>query len=285
MSCVVVLVHPSRSEATDIARSIVHHLESHGHEARLAVKDAANIGRAELGVADVEIAAGADLAVSVGGDGTMLRTVELVGPHEVPIVGVHVGHLGYLTEIEPSDAHTAIDLALEGRATIVARMMLAAVVERADGTAEPASFALNELVVEKDAHGHTARLGVEFDGCPLWTYAADALIVATPTGSTAYSLSARGAVVSPGHRCLQLTPVAPHMLFDRPLVVDPTTEIRVEVLGDREVSLVLDGRTTARLTRGDVVVATEAPVAAHLVSFERRRFHDVLKAKFGLQDR
>jgi NAD+ kinase len=285
MSCVAVLVHPSRSEASAIARSVVHHLQAEGHEVRLPIKDAANIGRPELGVADVDMAMGTDLAVSIGGDGTMLRTVELVGPHEIPVAGIHVGHLGYLTEIEPADAHTAIDLALSGRATVVARMMLNAAVERADGTLEPGWLALNELVVEKDAHGHTARLGVEFDGCPLWTYAADALIVSTPTGSTAYSLSARGAVVSPGHRCLQLTPVAPHMLFDRPLVVDPSTEIRIEVLGDREVSLVLDGRTTARLTRGDVVVATEAPVAAHLVSFGRRRFHDVLKAKFGLQDR
>jgi NAD+ kinase len=236
-------------------------------------------------VADTELADGADLAVSIGGDGTMLHTVDLLAGEPVPIVGVNVGHLGYLTEVEAYEARNAIAAALDGTADVEDRMMLTARLVRPDGSVEGPWLALNEVVLEKAGQGHTVRLGVSFDGHRFTSYAADALIVSTPTGSTAYALSARAAIVAPDHRCLQITPVAPHMLFDRPLVVGPDTEIRIEALGERDVMVVVDGRTSARLTRGDEVVVTEAQVTTRLVTFGRRRFHDILKAKFGLKDR
>jgi NAD+ kinase len=252
---------------------------------RLPFKDAERIGMPELGVADGEVGPGADLAVTIGGDGTMLRAVELVGRFGTPVIGVNVGHLGYLTEYEPGEALDAIEQALDGAADIDERMMIEVSIVRTDGTAEGPWLGLNEVVIEKAGQGHTVRLGVSFDGHRFTSYAADGLIVATPTGSTAYSLSARGALVAPGHRCLQLTPVAPHMLFDRPLVVAPDTEIRIEALGATDVSVVVDGRTTAMLALGDVLVATGADVCARLVTSGTRRFHDILKAKFGLKDR
>lgn len=285
VAVVAVLVHPARDEAVSAARRVVEWLLAAGHVVRLPHKDAERIGHAELGVSDDEVGPGADLAVSIGGDGTMLRTVDLLGGSPTPVIGVNVGHLGYLTEYEPAEAETVVRQALLGEASVEERMMVEVSIVRADGAVEGPWLGLNEVVIEKAGQGHTVRLGVSFDGHRFTSYAADGLIVATPTGSTAYSLSARGALVAPGHRCLQLTPVAPHMLFDRPLVVAPDTEVRIEALGDTDVSVVVDGRTTAMLTQGDALLASAAAATTHLITSGTRRFHDILKAKFGLQDR
>jgi len=126
---------------------------------------------------------------------------------------------------------------------------------------------------------------VSIDEAPFTSYAADGLIVATPTGSTAYSMSARGPVVSPRHRALLVTPVAPHMLFDRSLVLDPEERVEVEVLGHRPVALSIDGQRAASLTEGDTVEFAASAITAEFVRFGRRRFHQILKTKFGLSDR
>jgi NAD+ kinase len=145
--------------------------------------------------------------------------------------------------------------------------------------------ALNEAVVEKAASGHTVRLLARIDGEPFTYYAADGLIVATPTGSTAYSLSARGPVVSPRHRAMLLTPVSPHMLFDRTLVLDPSEIVEIEVSGHRVAELVLDGQPVLPLDDGDVVMCIPSESTANFVRFGDERYHQILKAKFGLADR
>ena len=144
---------------------------------------------------------------------------------------------------------------------------------------------MNEGVLEKHEAGHTVRLAVSIDGAPFTSYAADGLIVATPTGSTAYSLSARGPVVSPRHRALLLTPVSPHMLFDRSLVLDPDELVEVEVIGHRPVAVSIDGQRVASLAEGDTVRFSASSATAQFVRFGRRRFHQILKSKFGLSDR
>ena len=158
-----------------------------------------------------------------------------------------------------------------------------------DAGSEPAGNerwqVLNEGVVEKQEAGHTVRLAVSIDGAPFTSYAADGLIVATPTGSTAYALSARGPVVSPKHRAMLLTPVSPHMLFDRTLVLDPDEGIDIEVLGHRPVVLSTDGQRAAHLVEGDVVSFRASRHTARFVRFGPRRFHQILKSKFGLADR
>ena len=155
----------------------------------------------------------ADLVVCLGGDGTMLRAVGLLDGAPVPLLGVNVGVLGYLTEIEPPGLTDALERFVAGPQAgewwLDERMMLGVTVEGVGSWR-----ALNEAVVEKQESGHTVRLLARIAGAPFTSYAADGLIVATPTGSTAYSLSARGPVVSPKHRAMLLTPVSPHMLFD-----------------------------------------------------------------------
>ena len=141
------------------------------------------------------------------------------------------------------------------------------------------------MVLEKGESGHTVHLLVTIDGAPFTSYAADGLIVATPTGSTAYSLSARGPVVSPQHRAMLLTPVSPHMLFDRSLVLDPDEPIEIEVTGYRKVEVSVDGQRVLTLAEGDTLTCVPAVETARFVRFGPRRFHQILKAKFGLTDR
>jgi NAD+ kinase len=222
--------------------------------------------------------------VSLGGDGTMLRTVDLVAGAGVPILGVNVGQMGYLTDIEPSGLRKALGRFLAGEGTIEERMLLAVRVERVDGEVTE-QVAFNEAVVEKTPMGHTVRLAVWVDDEFFTTYAADGLIVATPTGSTAYAFSARGPIVEPTHRALLLTPVSPHMLFDRTLVLDPEARLRLVVQGHRRATLSVDGRNLGELGEGDAIVCTAASRSARLVTFTSRDFLQILKAKFGLNDR
>ena len=284
MATVGFVLHHERSLAAELAREACGWLVAAGHTVRIPRPDADIAGLAAFGCSEADLTLGLDVAVSLGGDGTMLRTVDFVAGAGVPIIGVNVGQMGYLTDIEPPDLRDALERFLRGDQAVEERMLLTVRVERADGSTT-ACLAFNEAVLEKTPMGHTVRLAVEVDGEFFTTYAADGLIVATPTGSTAYAFSARGPIVAPTHRAMLLTPVAPHMLFDRTLVLEPTAEVRLIVRGHRPATLSVDGRNLGDLGEGDAIVCTAAREAAHLVSFGPRDFLHRLKTKFGLEDR
>lgn len=286
MSTVAVLVHHERPEAAEVAGALLRQLADGGHKARLPEDDALVAGVPDLGVPEDELAAGIDFAIAVGGDGTILRTVSLVSPGGAPVLGVNVGQLGYLTEVEPPGAAEAIERILAGDFGVEERMLVTIRVESSTSPLAGVEVdALNEAVLEKTPIGHTVRLAVHLDGEFFTTYAADGLIVATPTGSTAYSFSARGPILDPELRALVLTPVSPHMLFDRSMVIAPDVEVRLEVCGHRPATLSVDGRNIGELHDGDALVCTASPVPARLVQFGPRDFHRILKRKFGLADR
>jgi NAD+ kinase len=280
MTVIALFVHRHRPDAAGLAKEAVAWLQDEGHEVRVQVDDALAVGLDHLAAGDDALLADLDLAVSIGGDGTMLRTVDLVGAANVPVLGVNVGTLGYLTPVEPDGLIDALERFHAGDYRVEQRMLLS--VEADFG--RPA-VALNEAVLEKTPMGHMVRLAVYFDGDFFTTFAADGLIVATPTGSTAYSFSARGPIVAPEHRALLLAPVAPHMLFDRTLVLEPETRVRIEVAGPRPATLSVDGRNLGDLEEGDGIVCTASNRSARLVAFRPRDFHRILKQKFGLNER
>jgi NAD+ kinase len=212
----------------------------------------------------------------------MLRAVHLAAPLGVPVLGVNLGRLGYLAVVEPDRLCPALEQFDTGDYRVEHRTMLCISVE---GELPSTQLALNEAVLEKVEPGHTVHLAVSIDGRFFNSYVADAIILATPTGSTAYAFSAGGPIVSPRQSALIITPVAPHTPFGRALVVHPDEAVRVEVLDHRGATLAIDGRALGRLGPGDVVVATVAPVPARFVIFDERDFYGVLKAKFGLADR
>jgi NAD+ kinase len=284
MTAVAVVAHHEREVAAALAAGVVEWLVGRGHEAWVVPDDAPALRLDEL-VSERPID-GADLVVCLGGDGTMLRAVRLLDGAPVPLLGVNVGVLGYLTEIEPPELTPALERFIAGPVAgawhLDERMMLQVSASCADGGTWRA---LNEAVVQKHESGHTVRLVASIAGETFTSYAADGLIVATPTGSTAYSLSARGPVASPNLRAMLLTPVSPHMLFDRTLVLDPSETVDIAVAGFRTAELAVDGQIVATLAEGDVVTCRPADETASFVRLAPHHFHHILKSKFGLADR
>lgn len=277
MARIAFIVHTGRPDAVSMARAAAIWLRAQGHEV---------LPETDGGSQPVD---GADLAVSMGGDGTMLRAVELVHDAGIPVLGVNLGHLGYLTAVEPGGLRPALERFLAGDYVLEERMTLDVDVEAAGAGAGPEGtrarrVAFNEAVVQRSSSGHTIRLALEISGKPFITYAADGLIVATPTGSTAYNLSSRGPIASPHLRALIVTPVSPHMLFDRALVLEPSEEVRL-VLLDGRAALVVDGMDLADLQPGATIVCRASDQPARLVDFGLHDFHAILRAKFGLNDR
>ena len=314
MAEIGLIVHRERAEALTAASELTQWITQMGHNVYMTADEASAVGCSGTAVDPQDFSEALDLVVTLGGDGSILRAVELTGECGVPILGVNFGRMGYLTEVGPHQARDAVKRVLDGDHEIEQRMLLTVEIEVADhehsdhehsdhehsdgehsdgehsdhepsGTGQPRRVALNEAVVERRAASYAMRLGVSINGEHFTTYAADGLIVATPTGSTAYAMSARGPVIDPTHRAILLTPVSPHMLFDRSMVVDADTTLRLEVLDDRGVVVSIDGRRQAELSEHDAVVCSASPHPVRLVTFGARRFHQVLKSKFGLNDR
>jgi NAD+ kinase len=277
MTTVGFVVHPARHEAVEVASEIAAGLTSRGAEARRLVGEPVE---SATEAEDGAFSSGLDLVVSVGGDGTFLRAARLAAEADCPVLGVKVGRLGFLTEVEPSEAPSVIDAFLEGSARIEERMAL---VSRVEGDGAPEQWALNEVIVEKVARHRVVRLALDVDGEHLTTCSADGLIVATPTGSTAYSFSARGPIVSPELRCLIVTAVAAHMVFDHSLVLSAGQSVGLEVVGDEPGVLSADGRESVELPVGTRIRVSSAGRPSLLVRRpDARSFFAVVRDKFGL---
>ena len=287
MASVAFLLHHEHPAARRLAVEMSEWLVERGHSVRLPAGDAELAGLEPLACADGGLTTDLDLAVSLGGDGTMLRAVDLVSDDQVPVLGVNLGQLGYLTEIEPPALPGALEQFLEGGSSLEERMRLSVEVDAPSwAEAGPIRYpALNEAVLGKTPTGQIVRLDVVVDAERFAIYSADGVIVATPTGSTAYAWSAGGPIVDPDHTALLLTPVAPHMLFDRTLVLDPSETVDIAVAGFRTAELAVDGQIVATLADGDVVTCRPAPEMAHFIRLSPHHFHQILKSKFGLADR
>ncbi len=267
--------------ADDVARTIADWLSERGHQVRIPLPDAASVGRPDLGVEQSALTPDADLVVSLGGDGTMLRAAALAAVDDVPVLGVNLGDLGYLTVVEPAGALPALQRFLDGSYQLEERMRL-----EVDATGiEGLPTALNEVVVEKSGTGQTVRLDVSLDGEPFTSYVADGLILATPTGSTAYSFSSRGPILDPELRAIVTTPVAAHMLFDRSMVLDAGCVVTAVVADDRPARVSIDGRSVGELEPGAGVRCSGSSRPTRLVTFTSRNFHSVLRSKLALEDR
>jgi NAD+ kinase len=284
MKVVGLVPHRERSVAQELTRAAAAWFRAQGVDVRLPASAAAPAELEKYAVDDATFADGVDLVLSLGGDGTMLNTVQLVYPRPAPIIGVNVGNLAYLSEIEPGELDASLPKLLSGDYDVSERMVLAVEV-RSAGPAAGAHFALNEAVLEKQRSGHMIRLDVSINGSAFTSYAADGVIVATPTGTTAYSFSARGPIVSPALRCIALTPISPHMLFDRSLVLAEHEELDFVVCENRPVELTIDGRELGALGDGDRVQCRAAPDPVRFATLRPRDFHQVLKSKFDLPDR
>lgn len=271
MSRIGVVVHPGRAAAVEAASRLFAGLASMGVETvALSDDDRSSVHPGEL-----------DLIVSVGGDGTFLRAAHAASDLGCPVLGVKVGRMGFLTEVEPGDALALIDEFLQGRARIEERMALT--VEPVDGARFPPQWGLNEVMVEKRARHRLIRLAVEVDGTYVTTFSADGVIVASPTGSTAYSFSARGPIVSPSVDSLILTPIAAHMVFDRSFVLGRGSDVALRVEGEESGILSADGRASIELPVGSTVRIRASSRSVRMVRrADAPGFLSLVREKFGL---
>ncbi|MCB0975929.1 MAG: NAD(+)/NADH kinase [Acidimicrobiales bacterium] len=286
MTTAALFLHVGREEAVSTGRDVARWLLDRG----VGVVASAD----ELSLLDVEDCSldgdgrTVDIVISVGGDGTMLRAARRAVAADAELLGINLGRLGYLAEVEPGAWEAALDTYLAGGHSVTERMLVSTSAFPADrGTGDPVELppGLNEIVIEKLAMGRTVELSVAIDGQHFTTYHADGIIIATPTGSTAYSLSARGPVVAPSHRALVVTAVSPHSLFDRSLVLEPSSVVEVAVCSDRIAAVAVDGEHQMDLRPGSRVRVTADERPARFVTFGDRNFHQILKAKFGLSER
>ncbi len=271
------VVHPERKLAGDVARRLVAAAARHGIEVAAAPEDAAKIpgciSRPGNG------AGGSDAIVAVGGDGTVLEAVRLGMQADLPIFGVNAGHIGFLTQLEPGRLEDGIAALSTGEYTESRRMTLDAILP--DGRTVSA---LNDVVVEKRLSQHVVKLAFSVGEESLLSYRADAVIVASPTGSTAYTFSAGGPLVDPELEALVVTPVAPHNLFGRPMVFRPTKQLRFDVVDDRPARVNVDGRAVADLEPGEGVTVVRGATAARFITFTPRNFAAAVRDKFHLHD-
>jgi len=277
------VVKRGREEAAALARTLAAQLQGRGVTV-LAESDLAGLAGATI-VDKATLVGDADLVIALGGDGTLLSAARLAGPRELRVLGINLGGLGFLTEVSTSDASAAVDRIFAGDYALDRRTTLAVRVRRG-GRIVAASQVLNDAVINKSALARIIDLRTSVDGEYLCVYKADGLIVATPTGSTAYSLSAGGPVVGPGVGVVLLAPICPHTLTQRPLVLSDTAVVCVELdAPDQDVVLTLDGQEGVPLANGDVVEVEKSPHVVALVRLGARSNLAVLREKLHWGER
>lgn len=285
MKSVAILLNSEKPDAVRLAGEIVSRLDEKKvrviaeHDAATAM-DAPSLSRDESELAR------ADFALVLGGDGTLLRTSRIMAPAGVPMLAVRFGSFGFLADTEPSGAHEAIEKVLQGDFRIEERMMIQAAVHRG-GRKISSSAALNDVVIAKGPLARMLRLDTHVSGKYISTYSADGLIVATPTGSTAYTLSAGGPLVMPKLRTIIITPICPHTLNARSLMIssEETVEVTVEGEYGDVVMLTIDGQIGIPLEPGDAISVGEAEFKARLITFGPTTFYEKLQTRLRWGDR
>ena len=224
----------------------------------------------------------ADLVIALGGDGTILDCAKKMAKRGKPILGINLGHLGYMAELEMDELRLLSGL-FEGKFEIVQRSMLSVTMLDIHGQPKLSSFALNDAVISGSSVARMIDVELRADGELVSTYRADGLIVATPTGSTAYSMAAGGAICDPSLNCFCVTPICPHSLTARPLIFPDSAKLEVRNICNREKNLFLtiDGRTNYELFRGETVCVTRSDKTTGLIKLRERSFYSTLREKMA----
>ncbi len=274
-----VFVGPQKPEALMVVRDLREWCKQRGIDLRAVGSAAHQAGCAQLAEENGELKEDVDLIVVLGGDGTMLGAARLVGARQIPVLGVNFGWLGYLTEFTLDEMFSALDGLLDGKFSVDRRILLEVDLNR-DGKILASHRALNDAVVNKGVPVRMIELECYIDGMFVNSFRADGMIVATPTGSTAYSLSAGGPIVYPSMNAIILTPICPHMLSNRPVVVsgESVVEIVFKSAGDGLV-LTIDGQLGVNLTPDDRITLRRSKTTFDLVRPTNRNYFEVLRTK------
>jgi NAD+ kinase len=278
MHIVGMVLHPKRDSAEAVAAVLDwatrRNIQVLGIDAEIR-----RLNCAAVSVSDNELGSRSDLVVSLGGDGTMLRAMRVVDRHRAPVLGVNLGKVGFLAEVDVPDLPAALSAVDAMDYTIEPRLAVDAVI------GDQVVTAFNDIAVVRFPGRPTAKVAVLTGGIPFVSYAADAIVVATPAGSTAYSFSAGGPIVSPSVEALLVTPASPHSAYNRGLVLSVADSLALELLPDSgELAMEVDGEVAAQLIPGDRIELRPRPGAASVVRLGRTTFYERARRKLRLTD-
>jgi NAD+ kinase len=280
----LLVIHTGRPDIVDLSRDTAARLTAAGFEVRMLVAEAKelDVGPDIRPVEPEDATAGAEIVLVLGGDGTFLRAAELARPTGAPLLGVNLGHVGFLAETEPEALADTVGYIVARRYAVEERLTLDVTVT-VDGRPTASGWALNEASVEKASRERMLDVVLEIDGQPLTSFGCDGVLCASPTGSTAYAFSAGGPIVWPAVEALLVVPTSAHALFARPLVISPDSRVALEVSGRGDAGvLVCDGRRTIELPPGARVEVVRGRNPVLLARLRVQPFTDRLVRKFGL---
>ncbi|HOG18284.1 MAG TPA: NAD(+)/NADH kinase [Syntrophales bacterium] len=274
-----IVANAEKPKSPDYALRLADWGRRRGLEILLEDRIAAKVG--EAGLPLPQLAASVQLLVVFGGDGTILRTARTVCTHAVPIVGVNLGSFGYLTDVNLSEMFDALEIILKGDVRIEKRMMLDVVLNEDKGGTEVHSV-LNDAVINRGNLSRLVQLETLLDGRYLTTFKSDGLIISTPTGSTAYSLSAGGPIVFPAQQSIIINPICPHTLTNRPIILPADVVLKIILwTKDQGATLTLDGQVSIHLRPGDTATVRKSHFMTHLVCSPHRDYLQILRSKLG----
>lgn len=281
MSRIGIIPNLSKDNDLHLTESIAKWLLDNEQEVLLGNSIASRIGKPELGLKNEDIFMNSDFLIVLGGDGTLLNIARQSAYYNVPLFGINLGHLGFLTEVEAEEMFPALEKLIAREYEIEKRMMLEATVET-DNIQLEKSVALNDIGITKGPFARIIRLGIYINDDFVDLYSADGVVISSPTGSTAYSLSAGGPIVSPEVKVMIITPICPHILHSRSIVVSNEDVVKIEVCqNNTEVMLTVDGQQGYKLKAGDVVTIRQAQCHTSLVKLKDRSFFQVLRKKIS----
>jgi NAD+ kinase len=274
-----IISKPRKEDLCAIVPGLLQWLKQRGVQAYYDEETAACVGQSGQMLSRAEMGQRTQLVVVLGGDGTLLAAARALGEHDIPVVAINLGGLGFLTSFPREELYPALELVLSGKHRISERTLLDATVER-NGQMVARHRALNDVVVNKAALARIVDLDLSLDGHYACSYKADGIIFSTPTGSTAYSLSAGGPIVYPQVNAFVITPICPHALSNRPLVVPDSVRIELVIqAGEEPAYLTVDGQVGVEVRHGDRVVVTKAQNKLKLVRPPENLYFDILRAK------
>jgi NAD+ kinase len=275
-----IVANTEKEKTAEYARLLKEWLEEQGAEVFIEAEIAAKIG-IPGGLSWDDLARSVELIAALGGDGTMLRTARSVAKYDVLIVGINMGSFGYLTEVNLNEMHSALELILAGNYVTEKRMMLDVAVSRGK-TIVAVGTVLNDVVINRGNLSRIVELEMMINDKYLTTYKADGLIISTPTGSTAYSLSAGGPIVYPEKDLIIINPICPHTLTNRPIIFPEDSDLQITLWSKgRGATLTLDGQESCRIKSGDVIDVKKSDYITKLVLSPHRSYWEILRSKLG----
>ncbi|WP_028775640.1 NAD(+)/NADH kinase [Shimazuella kribbensis] len=283
MKTIGIMANQTKPTALIVAKKLTNLIKYKGATVCLDIDLAKAIGQEKKGIPLEDFPIHVDCTFVLGGDGTLLGVARKLAGSRIPILGINLGYLGFLSEAEPEDLSGSVDRILAGEYCVEKRLMLEAEVIRQDEVIKR-GISLNDIGIAKGSFSRMITCTVKMDGSFVGTYSGDGVIVSTPTGSTAYSLSCGGPIVWPGLECILLTPICPHTLASRPLVLPAESTLEVEVTANHnEIGVTIDGQEGFTLESGDIVRVRKSPCSTHLIKWKERTFFEVIRKKLQEQ--